>query len=411
MDRATKLLQQLTVGADLTRKDEDVVIICGKRTPLCKARKGGFKDTPSSDLLETVLRAVVAEAGINPAEVEDIVVGNVLADQAAFMARIGQLLADIPHTVPITTINRQCSSGLQAIMTVAGEIRTGTIEIGIGAGVESMSERAMDQIQPQLNPRLFSNEDAVNCLIPMGVTSENVAERYTITRQQQDAFAAESHRRAAKAQADGTFDREIVPTPTQVLNEDGELVSGPVITRDDGVRADTTAESLSKLRPAFKQGGSTTAGNSSQVTDGAAAVLLASRRKARQLGLSPRARIVAYAVCGVPPDVMGIGPAVAIPKVLEKANMSIDDIDVFEINEAFASQAVYCVEHLGIPKEKVNPVGGAIALGHPLGCTGARQVVTLIHHLEQVNKTTGIVSMCIGTGMGAAAIIALEPTQ
>eukprot|EP00043_Microstomoeca_roanoka_P013283 m.130192 g.130192 ORF g.130192 m.130192 type:complete len:302 (-) comp15714_c2_seq12:155-1060(-) len=196
----------------------------------------------------------------------------------------------------------------------------------------------------KLNPRLFSNEDAVNCLIPMGVTSENVAERYTITRQQQDAFAAESHRRAAKAQADGTFDREIVPTPTQVLNEDGELVSGPVITRDDGVRADTTAESLSKLRPAFKQGGSTTAGNSSQVTDGAAAVLLASRRKARQLGLSPRARIVAYAVCGVPPDVMGIGPAVAIPKVLEKANMSIDDIDVFEINEAFASQVQLVLE-------------------------------------------------------------------
>eukprot|EP01147_Barroeca_monosierra_P009708 gene9708-1916_t len=401
MERASKLLQHISVSAQLNRNDEDVVILSCKRTPVCRARRGGLRDTPPSDLLEAVLRAVISDAQISADLIGDIVVGNVLTDQAALMARVGQLLADIPHTVPVSTINRQCSSGLQAIATIAGEIKLGTIEIGIGAGVESMSERSMDQIQPTLNPRMFGNEDAANCLLPMGITSENVAERFHISREKQDM-------RAAAANALGAFSREIVPTQSRMKQPDGDLSHGDIISNDDGIRPNTSFQSLAKLKPAFKAGGTTTAGNSSQVSDGAAAVLLASRRKARELGITPRARVVSFAVCGVPPDVMGIGPAIAIPNVLKKANLTIDDIDVFEINEAFASQAVYCIETLNIPAEKVNPRGGAIALGHPLGCTGARQVVSIVHYLEDKNLQTGVVSMCIGTGMGAAAIITLE---
>ncbi|EGD79080.1 Acaa1a protein [Salpingoeca rosetta] len=404
MERASRLLQHIATGAALNRQDEDVVILGCKRTPICKAKRGGFRDTPAGDLLEAVLRSVVEEAGIASEEVEDVVVGNVLADQGILMARTAQLLADIPHTVPTVTLNRQCASGLQAIMTVAGEIRTGTIDLGIGAGVESMSERSMDQIRPKVcEPRLASRRGSIKRISP-GLADKSSASGSGKRLRRKLTYLL----RAAKAQASNGFVREIVPTLSRVKGEDGELVPGPVVVEDDGIRPQTTAEKLGKLRPAFKPDGSTTAGNSSQVSDGAAAVLLASRRKARELGLQPRARIVASAVCGVPPDIMGIGPAVAIPKVLEKAGMRMDDIDVFEINEAFASQAVYCVEELGVPREKLNPRGGAIALGHPLGCTGARQVVTLIHYLEDNNLNTGIVSMCVGMGMGAAAIIALE---
>eukprot|EP00049_Salpingoeca_infusionum_P007326 m.118785 g.118785 ORF g.118785 m.118785 type:complete len:433 (-) comp13664_c0_seq1:147-1445(-) len=430
MDRASTILGHIASVAALESQKDDVVIIDAVRTPIGKGKRGVFNQTPASDLLATVLKAVVARTQVDAGELEDVVVGNVLGIQSAFMARIAQLLAGIPETVPVTTVNRQCSSGLQAIMAIAGAIRTGTIEIGIGAGVESMSLDAMDQVKPEINPRLFSVGSARDCLTPMGVTSDNVAKTYSVTRGQQDEFAAESHRLAAKAQTTGEFDDEIVGTipmvpkkaqapASRAVQDDGDddtddddgstLIEGPVVTRDEGVREKTTVEGLSTLKPRFSKGGTTTAGNSSQISDGAAAVLLSSRRAALQRGLVPMATIKAYAVKGVPPALMGIGPAVAIPAALDKAGLTIEDIDVFEINEAFASQIVYCIDHLKIPRQKVNPLGGAIALGHPLGCTGARQVATLVHYLRRHHLRRGIVSMCIGTGMGAAVVIEAEP--
>ncbi|XP_036049447.1 3-ketoacyl-CoA thiolase B, peroxisomal-like isoform X1 [Onychomys torridus] len=255
-----------------------------------------------------------------------------------------------------------------------------------------------------ISSRLMENEKARDCLIPMGITSENVAERFGISRQKQDAFALASQQKAATAQSRGCFRAEIVPVTTTVLDDQGNKKT-ITVSQDEGVRPGTTMEGLAKLKPAFKDGGSTTAGNSSQVSDGAAAVLLARRSKAEELGLPILGVLRSYAVVGVPPDVMGIGPAYAIPAALQKAGLTVNDIDIFEINEAFASQALYCVEKLGIPAEKVNPLGGAIALGHPLGCTGARQVVTLLNELKRRGKRAyGVVSMCIGTGMGAAAV-------
>lgn len=408
-ERATVHLKHVIGSLTPTaKKDDDVVIVCALRTPIGKARRGSFKDTPADDLLATVLQAVVERSGIASQAIEDICVGNVLADQAALMARTGQLLAGIPHTVPINTVNRQCSSGLQACMNIAGAIRSGAISVGIGAGVESMSAKGMDDAAPQINPRVFGHDEARACLTPMGITSENVAEQYSISRVAQDKFSVSSHQKAAKAQASGAFDAEIVPTQAIVKDESGEETGTRTVARDDGVRAETTFEGLSQLKASFRKGGCTTAGNSSQVSDGAAAVLLASRAAAKRLGLPVLGSIRAYAVAGVPPATMGIGPAVAIPAVLKQAGLTVADIDIFEINEAFASQAVYCVEKLGLPAEKVNPSGGAIALGHPLGCTGARQIATLVHALKRGGGRRGVVSMCIGTGMGAAAVIEVE---
>ncbi|XP_035515578.1 3-ketoacyl-CoA thiolase, peroxisomal isoform X2 [Morone saxatilis] len=255
-----------------------------------------------------------------------------------------------------------------------------------------------------LSSRLTDNDKARDCFIPMGITSENVAERFGVSREKQDAFALSSQLKAARAQSLGLFDQEIVPVTTKVIDDSGKERE-VTVAKDEGIRAGTTMEGLSKLRPAFKPDGSTTAGNSSQVSDGAAAVLVGRRSAVEALGLPVLGVLRASAVVGVPPDVMGIGPAFAIPAALEQAGLSVSDIDVFEINEAFASQAVYCVEKLGIPPEKVNPNGGAIALGHPLGCTGARQVVTLLNELRRRGRRAyGVVSMCIGTGMGAAAV-------
>lgn len=255
-----------------------------------------------------------------------------------------------------------------------------------------------------VSSRMMDNSKARDCLIPMGMTSENVAERFGISRKKQDDFAMASQQKAARAQQMGLFKNEIIPVRTTVKDDQGNQKTITVL-QDEGIRPSTTLEGLAKLKPAFKENGSTTAGNSSQVSDGAAAVLLAKRSKAAQMGLPVLGVLKSYAVVGVPPDIMGIGPAYAIPVALEKAGLTVNDIDVYEINEAFASQVVYCVEKLGIPKEKVNPLGGAIALGHPLGCTGARQVVTLLNELKRRGKRAyGVVSMCIGTGMGAAAV-------
>ncbi|KAM9601684.1 3-ketoacyl-CoA thiolase, peroxisomal isoform 2-T2 [Trichechus inunguis] len=331
-------------------------------------------------------------------------VGNVLQPGAgALMARIAQFLSDIPETVPLSTVNRQCSSGLQAVANIAGGIRNGSYDIGMACGVESMS--LADRGNPgNITSRLVEQKKARDCLIPMGITSENVAERFGISREKQDAFALASQQKAARAQSKGCFQAEIVPVTTTIRNDKGTERS-VTVAQDEGIRANTTMEGLAKLKPAFKEGGSTTAGNSSQVSDGAAAVLLARRSKAEELGLPILGVLRSYAVVGVPPDIMGIGPAYAIPVALQKAGLTVGDVDIFEINEAFASQAVYCVEKLRIPPERVNPLGGAVALGHPLGCTGTRQVVTLLNELKRRGKRAyGVVSMCIGTGMGAAAV-------
>ncbi|XP_038654489.1 3-ketoacyl-CoA thiolase, peroxisomal [Scyliorhinus canicula] len=385
----------------------EVVVVHGVRTAIGKAKKGSFKDTGPGELLSAVMLAVLRDVGLQPHHLGDICVGNVLQPGAgAFMARVAQFSSGIPESVPVYSVNRQCSSGLQAFINIAGGIRNGSYDIGLACGVESMSRRSAGGVDNlgDISSRMMDNEKARDCLIPMGITSENVAERFGISREKQDIFAMASQQKAAKAQRTGTFAAEITPVQTTIRDEAGNERT-ITVTQDDGIRASTTLAGLGKLRPAFKENGTTTAGNSSQVSDGAAAVLVARHSTAVELGLPILGVLRSYAVVGVPPDVMGIGPAYAIPAALEKAGLTVNDIDVFEINEAFASQALYCVEKLGLPMEKVNPNGGAIALGHPLGCTGTRQIVTLLNELKRRGKRGyGVVSMCIGTGMGAAAV-------
>ncbi|XP_051543718.1 3-ketoacyl-CoA thiolase, peroxisomal [Myxocyprinus asiaticus] len=382
----------------------DIVVVHGLRTAIGRAKRGSFKDTTPDELLSAVMSAVLKDVGLPPASLGDVCVGNVLQPGAgALMARVAHFLSGFPESVPVYTVNRQCSSGLQALFNVAGGIRNGSYDMGLACGTESMSLRSVGN-PGDISPRLMDNEKARDCIIPMGITSENVAERFGITREKQDSFALSSQQKAAMAQKQGLFDQEITPVTTKFVDENGTERT-ITVTKDDGIRPGTTLEGLAKLRPAFKENGSTTAGNASQVSDGAAAVLIGRRSTVEELRLPVFGVLRASAVVGVPPDIMGIGPAYAIPEALNQAGLTIDDIDVFEINEAFASQAVYCVEKLGIPMEKVNPNGGAIAFGHPLGCTGARQVVTLLNELKRrCKRGYGVVSMCIGTGMGAAAV-------
>jgi acetyl-CoA acyltransferase 1 len=380
------------------------------RNAMTKAGKGNFKDTAVELMLANVFKAVVEESKIDPKEIEDIAVGNCLQPGAgATTARMGQLLAGIPETTSISAINRQCSSGLQSVMSIVNAIRGGQIDVGIGAGVENMSQYDFSKAfhPPFLSKDIKTNVNAANCQIPMGITSENVAEQFGVTREQQDRFAASSQLKALNAKNDGRLNSEITPMDTVLVDKEGNETAGRADT-DEGVRAGTTFEKLSKLKPYFKKDGTTTAGNSSQLTDGAAAVLLARRSTAIRLGLPIKGRVLGYSVMGVDPTIMGIGPAVAIPKALEKSGLKVSDVDVYEINEAFASQALYCVRELGIDEKKVNPRGGAIALGHPLGATGSRQIVTLFSELERQDKHFGVVSMCIGTGMGAAGVFERE---
>ena len=413
----------------------DAVIVQAVRSPLCRARKGGLADLPPSSLLTAVLQGVLLKVPqssdrqpdaylVSPEDVQDACVGNVLSPPTAAVSfRMAALASGLPHSVSISTVNRQCSSGLQAISNIAHAIQCGSIDVGIGAGVESMSYNPMHELYEKFPPEVdwekmqsCGNKEVMDCLIPMGVTSENVAKKFHLDRRTLDEFAAKSHEKAAKARAQGKFKAEIVP----ILD----------CSEDDGIRPSTTADKLSRLKPVFdKKNGSTTAGNSSQLTDGAAAVLLMSRQKAMERNLPILGVWKSYAVEGVPPKIMGVGPVYAIPSALKKASLTKDDIDVFEINEAFASQAYYSVRTLRLDADKVNPNGGAIALvsldiirfaptcalsseyfskGHPLGCTGARLVVTLLHELRRENKSRGVVSMCIGTGMGAAAVIERE---
>jgi acetyl-CoA acyltransferase 1 len=406
-NQETEFLPNLTAAS--TRSSDDVVIVCAVRTPIGKARRGNLKDTYPEELLATALKGIIEKTGINPKDVDDIAVGNVLpAGGGATVARMAMFYAGFPYTTSTHTVNRQCSSGLQACAQICSAIKSGYINIGIGAGVESMSlgygANAMASGMSSLSEKF---PDAADCLIPMGLTSENVATDFGVTREEQDKMAFESHQKAANAQTKGYFDSEIVPVHTTVQDKDGKEKK-VVVSKDEGVRADTTLEGLTKLKPAFTSDGTTTAGNSSQVSDGAAAVLFMKRSTAQKLNLPVLARFVGFAVAGVPPRVMGIGPAFAIPKVLEQTGLKKEDIDVYEINEAFASQAVYCVKKLGLDFAKVNPNGGAIALGHPLGCTGSRQIATLLPELKRRKGRYGVISMCIGSGMGAAAVIESE---
>ncbi|CAG8455439.1 10099_t:CDS:2 [Paraglomus occultum] len=395
----------------LTHKSpDDVVIVAAVRTPMTRSKKGGFKDTLPEDLLAAAFKGVIDRVHIDPKLIEDIAVGNVLpAGGGATVARAAALYAGIPHTAALNTVNRQCSSGLQAVVQIAHEIALDQIEIGIGAGVESMTFGYGAGAMPsETSERVFSNPESADCLLPMGQTSENVAREYGITRAQQDAFSLVSHQRAAAAQAAGYFNDEIVPVETKWTDPKTQEEKTIVVDKDDGIRKDTSLEGLAKLKPAFAADGTTTAGSSSQVSDGAAAVLLMKRKTAEKLKLPVLGKFVRGVCVGVPPRVMGIGPAYAIPKLLEQTGLKIDDIDIYEINEAFASQAVYCVEKLGIDKSKVNPKGGAIAIGHPLGCTGARQISTLLYELRRTGKKFGVTSMCVGSGMGYAALFVAE---
>jgi len=397
-------------AALLTKNDNDVVIVAAVRSALTKGKRGGFKDTRPEEILSGILRAVYTQVNIDPTLIEDINVGNVLPPGGgATAARMAALHAGIPISTSIATVNRQCSSGLTAVNQIAVQIMAGQIDIGIGAGVESMTFGYGPASLPDgWSETVLSNQDAEDCLLPMGITSENVATDYGITRAQQDAFAAKSFQKAAAAAKAGRFRDEIVPLKVLWMDPKTEQVKEIVVAADDGVRDGVTAESLSKLKPAFKKDGSTHAGNASQVSDGAAAVLLARRSVAKRLGLPIVGKFVAASTAGVPPRVMGIGPAFAIPKVLTQTGLSADDVDFFEINEAFASQAVYCIEKLGLPYEKVNLNGGAIAIGHPLGMTGARQIATGLNIAKQTNKRIFVTSMCIGSGMGMAAVFVSE---
>lgn len=394
--------------APLSRKSpDDVVICCAVRSALTKAKRGGFAKTSPEDLLAPLFKALLDRTRVNPAEIGDIQIGNVLQTGSGMISsRMGALMAGIPDSVPVVSINRQCSSGLQACANIAGAIAAGHIECGIGGGVESMSmfDMMASLDITKISESVFEHEAARNCLIPMGMTSENVAEKFKIPRDVQDQMAAESHAKAARAQENGWFDSEIVP----ITVTDPKTGQKMIIKKDEGIRKGTTAESLGALGASFKKGGTTTAGNSSQLTDGAAVVLLAKRSFAQARGLPIVGKFVSFAAVGCPPEIMGIGPAVAVPAALKKANLTVNDIDIFEINEAFASQATYCVNTLKVPKEKLNPKGGAIALGHPLGCTGARQMAALFPELKRTGKRRGVVSMCIGAGMGAAAVFESE---
>jgi acetyl-CoA acyltransferase len=381
----------------------DVVILSAVRTPIGRAPRGVFKNTRPDDLGAIAAREAIRRAEIKPAELEDVVLGcaHPEAEQGLNVARQVGMLAGLPDEVPAMTINRFCSSGLQATAIVADRIVAGSIDAGLAGGLESMSMIPMGGTKIALNPAVV--EQFPDAHIPMGNTAENVARRFGISRETQDAFALASHQKAVAAWTRGDFAAEVVPVKTRVF--DGEVWRDVTVDRDEGPRADTSLEKLAALKPAFDPTGSVTAGNSSPLNDAAAAVVLASAEKAKAIGARPRAFFRAFAVAGVPPDIMGIGPVPAVRKLLAKTGLSVDQIDLYEVNEAFASQAVYCLRELGLPVDRVNVNGGAIALGHPLGATGARQIATALSELERRKGRYAVITMCVGGGMGAAGLI------
>lgn len=386
---------------------QEAVIVAGVRTPIGRSHRGTLKDVRPDDLAALVIKEVINRApGVSPEAIEDVVLGCAMpeGEQGLNIARVAALLAGLPSSVPGYTLNRFCSSGLQAISVAAERVMLGQADIVIAGGVESMSRVPMTGFKFSPNPELVRTGPEV--YMGMGLTAEAVAERYNVSREDQDAFSLESHRRAAAAIDEGRFKDEIVPVEVKRTRFDGKKAVSETITfdTDEGVRRDSTMEALGGLRAAFKQGGSVTAGNSSQTSDGAAAVLIMSRAKADELGLKPMATYRSFAVGGVDPDIMGIGPVAAAPKALKLAGVGVEDMDLVELNEAFAAQALPVMRELSLDHDKVNVNGGAIALGHPLGATGARQTVTMMYEAARRGSRYGLVTMCIGGGMGAAGV-------
>ena len=386
---------------------KEAVIVSAVRTPVGKAKRGGMATVRPDEMGAAVIKELLNRTpNLDPAQIEDVVFGCAFpeGEQGMNVARTISIRAGLPDTVPAETINRYCSSGVQSIAHIAHAIKAGDIEIGIGAGVESMSMVPMMGYKFSPNPQ-FAME-LPHYYTNMGLTAENVSVKYGITREAQDEFSLKSNQKAAKAVESGLFDPELIPLDVEV-NEyvDGKVVKKNfTVKRDEGPRGDSTLDGLAKLKPAFKEGGFVTAGNSSQMSDGASAVMVMSADKAAELGLKPLVRFVAFAVGGVAPELMGIGPVAAIPKVLKTVGLSLNDIDLFELNEAFAAQSLAVMQTFEMDPEKVNVNGGAIALGHPLGCTGSKLTTQLIYEMGRRKSKYGMVTMCIGGGMGAAAI-------
>jgi acetyl-CoA acyltransferase len=395
----------------MSKQVQEAYIVATTRTPVGKAPRGMFRNTRPDDLLAHVLKSVLAQApSLDPAQIADVIVGCAMpeAEQGMNVARIGLLLAGLPVGVPGVTVNRFCSSGLQAVAMAADRIRLGEADVMIAAGTESMSMVPMMGNKIAFNPEIFAHDENLGIAFGMGITAEKVAERWNVSREAQDAFAYQSHQRAIKATASGEFRDEI--TPYEIAEHAPDLASREVkiarreATQDEGPRADTSLEALAKLKTVFALRGSVTAGNSSQMSDGAGAVLLCSEAALKRYNLTPIGRFVGYSVAGVPPEIMGIGPKEAIPRVLKQAGLNLNDMGWIELNEAFAAQSLAVIQDVGLDPEKVNPLGGAIALGHPLGATGAIRTATLLHGLRRRKLKYGMVTMCIGTGMGAAGI-------
>ena len=395
----------------MTRQVQEAYIVAATRTPVGKAPRGMFRNTRPDDLLVHVLKSVLAQApSLDPAVIGDVIVGCAMpeAEQGINVARIALLLAGLPNVVPGLTINRFCSSGLQAVALAADRIRLGEAEVMIAAGMESMSMVPMMGNKIAFNPEIFAHDENVAIAYGMGITAEKVAERWKISREAQDEFAYQSHKRAMRAISSGEFNDEI--TPYRIEEHQADLNAREVktktreVSQDEGPRADTSVEALAKLKPVFAQKGSVTAGNSSQMSDGAAAVLLCSETALKRYNLTPIGKFLGFSVAGVPPEIMGIGPKEAIPRVLKQVGLSLGDMGWIELNEAFAAQSLAVIQDVGLDPAIVNPLGGAIALGHPLGATGAIRTATLLHGLRRRKQKYGMVTMCIGTGMGAAGI-------
>ncbi|WP_238261229.1 acetyl-CoA C-acyltransferase [Cupriavidus pauculus] len=390
---------------------QDAYIVAATRSPIGKAPKGAFKNTRPDDLLATILKAAVAQVpNLDPALIEDAIVGCAIpeAQQGLNVARIGALLAGLPNTVGGITVNRFCASGLSAVAMAADRIRVGESDVMIAAGVESMSMVPMMGNSPSMSPSIFERDENVGIAYGMGLTAEKVATQWQVSRDDQDAFSLASHQKAIAAQQAGEFAAEI--TPIEVVEKFPDLATGQVavktrtISLDEGPRPDTSVEGLGKLRPVFANKGSVTAGNSSQTSDGAGALILVSEKILKQFNLVPLARFVSFAVRGVPPEIMGIGPKAAIPAALKAGGLTQDQIEWIELNEAFAAQSLAVMRDLELDPARVNRMGGAIALGHPLGATGAIRSATVVHALRRHNLKYGMVTMCVGTGMGAAGI-------
>lgn len=395
----------------MTKQTQEAYIVAAVRTPVGKAPRGMFKNVRPDDMLVHVLRAVMKQCeGLDPKAIDDVIVGCAMpeAEQGINVARVGLLLAGLPDNVAGMTINRFCASGLQSVALAADRIRLGEADVMIAGGTESMSMVPMMGNKVSMNPMMFEHEENVAIAYGMGMTAEKVAEQWKVSREDQDEFALTSHQRAIKAIQSGEFQQEIAPYPVDEKCPDlvTRHVREKVVIKDadEGPRADTSLDALAKLKPVFAAKGSVTAGNSSQMSDGAGAVVLMSEAAMQRFNLSPIGRFIGFSVAGVPPEIMGIGPIKAIPKVLAQTGIKQDDLDWIELNEAFAAQSLAVIRDLGLDRNKVNPLGGAIALGHPLGATGSIRVATLLHGLRRHKQKYGMVTMCIGSGMGAAGV-------